>query len=113
MSLKRSLKPKRDRGVILTSKGWQKLQQAIQVEEAEHNWGKRFTREQLSERTNLSLQTISRILKREEGVDKGSIEYFLKAFSLELSQGDCAPPTSPFEELALRQENSCQDWGEA
>lgn len=81
--------------------------------EADQNWGQRFTREKLSGRTGLSLQTIARILKREEAVDRQSIEYFLRGFGLQLAQGDCAPPTSSFEELAARQEDSRQDWGEA
>lgn len=113
MSTKRSSKAKRERGVILTMKGWQKLQQAMQTAEATQNWGQRFTREQLSDRTGLSLQTISRILKREEAVDRQSIECFLRGFELQLSQGDCAPPTTPFEELATRQEDLQHDWGEA
>jgi hypothetical protein len=103
----------RKRGVILTSKGWHKLQQAMQAAEAEHNWGKRFTREQLSDRTALSLNTISRILKRSQAVDRLSLEYFLRGFGLQLSPGDCAPPRSPFEELAARQANQNQDWREA
>ncbi|MBW4668773.1 MAG: NACHT domain-containing protein [Cyanomargarita calcarea GSE-NOS-MK-12-04C] len=109
MSDKCTPKSKRGRGVILTTKGWQKLQQAMLLAESEHNWGLRFTREQLNERTGLSLQTISRILKRQEAVDKLSIEYFLRAFSLELSQGDFAPPISHQEEVA----NKAQDWDEA
>jgi hypothetical protein len=113
MSTKRSSKAKRERGVILTMKGWQKLQQAMQAAEATQNWGQRFTREQLSNRTGLSLQTISRILKRKEAVDRQSIECFLRGFKLQLSQGDCAPPTTPFEELATRQEDPQHDWGEA
>jgi WD40 repeat protein/transcriptional regulator with XRE-family HTH domain len=113
MSTKRSSKSKRNRGVILTAKGWQKLQQAMQTAEAGENWGQRFTREQLSDRTGLSLQTISRILKREAAVDRLSIEYFLSGFELTLSPGDCTPPTSPFEELAARQEDPHQDWGDA
>ncbi|KAM3092462.1 NB-ARC domain-containing protein [Phormidesmis sp. 146-12] len=117
MSTKRSSQSKRDRsasprvrGVILTVKGWQKLQFAMQAAEVEQNWGQHFTREQLSERTGLSLQTISRILKRTEAVDRLSIEYFLRAFELQLAQGDCAPPGSPFEDLARHGEF---DGGEA
>jgi WD40 repeat protein/transcriptional regulator with XRE-family HTH domain len=113
MSTKRSSKSKRDRGVILTAKGWQKLQQAMQTAAAGENWGQRLTREQLSDRTGLSLQTISRILKREAAVDRLSIEYFLSGFDLTLSPGDCAPPTLPFEELAARQDDPHQDWGDA
>jgi WD40 repeat protein/transcriptional regulator with XRE-family HTH domain len=113
MSVNRSSKSKRDRGVILTTKGWQKLQQAMQAVEAEHNWGQRLTRKQLCDRTGLSLQTISRILKREAAVDRLSIEYFLRGFDLTLSPGDCVPPTSPFGELAARQNDLHQDWGDA
>lgn len=113
MSINGSSKSRRDRGVILTTKGWQKLQQAMQAAEAEQNWGRRFTREQLSDRTGLSLQTIARILKRETAVDRLSVESFLRGFNLTLSPGDCAPPTSPFEELATRQNNPHQDWGDA
>ncbi|NJO78348.1 MAG: hypothetical protein HC827_07335 [Cyanobacteria bacterium RM1_2_2] len=113
MSIHRSSKAKRDRGVILTTKGWQKLQQAMQAAAAEQNWGQRFTREQLSDRTRLSLQTIARILKREAAVDRLSIEYFLRGFELTLLPGDYAPPTAPFEELATRQDDLHQDWGDA
>ena len=102
MTSKNFSKPRRDRGAILTPQGWDKLQQAKQKAEAEDNWGQRFTHEQLSERTSLSLHTVSRILKRKEGVDMQSLEYFLRAFGLELFQRDCALPVSPFEELVAR-----------
>jgi hypothetical protein len=111
MSTKHSAKSKRERGVILTAKGWHKLQQAMQRAEAEHNWGQRFTREQLSDRTGLSLQTIARILKRVEAVDRLSIDYFFRAFDLQVAQGDCTPPGSPLEALA-RRGNFQHDWGD-
>jgi transcriptional regulator with XRE-family HTH domain len=113
MSNKQTPKSKRGRGVILTTQGWQKLQQAMLLAESEHNFGLRFTREQLNQLTGLSLQTISRILKRQEAVDKLSIEYFLRAFGLQLSQGDCAPPSSFFKESATKQENKAQDCSES
>lgn len=112
MSNQSTLNSKRGRGVMLTSKGWHKLQQAMLNVESEHNLGLRFTREQLSERTGLSMQTVSRILNRQDAVDKLSIEYFLRAFDLQLSQGDFAYPTS-YEELANRQANKTRDWREA
>lgn len=104
-------KRKRDRGVILTHQGWQKLQRAKQAEEVQHNYSQHFTFEQLSNRTGLSQQTISRILKRKEGVDKQSLEYLLCSFGLELFPGDSHQPVVPFEELVARQENPQQDWG--
>jgi NB-ARC domain len=103
----------RDRGVILTHQGWQKLQVAKQHLADERNFGQRFTREQLSELTMLSLNTISRILKRKDAVDRQSIEQFFTSFNLDLEQGDCALRITPFAELAARQRNPQQDWGEA
>ena len=73
MTSKPLAKPKRERGLILTLQGWHKLQQAKQATEVEFNWGRRFTHEQLSERTGLSLHTVSRILLRQERVDRQSL----------------------------------------
>ncbi|HEY9659239.1 MAG TPA: NB-ARC domain-containing protein, partial [Allocoleopsis sp.] len=112
-------KAKRGRGVILTTQGWQKLQQAKQSVEDEQNWGKRLTLEQLSERSGLSEITVSRILKRNNAIDRQTLEYFFRAFDLELEQGDCTLPESASEALEAleasdtRTENSQQDWGEA
>jgi hypothetical protein len=55
----------RVRGVVLSPHGWQRFQAAKQQVESEKNWGKRFTQEDLNERTGLSLNTLARILKRE------------------------------------------------
>jgi transcriptional regulator with XRE-family HTH domain len=104
---------KRNRGVVLTAQGWQRLQKSKQNLEWEHNWGQRFTREQISERSGLALNTVSRILKRGEPVDKQSLAIFLNAFGLELSQGDCILPVSPLKEWEARYHNPCQDWKDA
>ncbi|WP_017317966.1 NB-ARC domain-containing protein [Mastigocladopsis repens] len=90
---------KRNRGVILTPVGWRKL------EKAEKRSGQRFTKEQLCDRTGLSIQTISRIRKRKVAVDQDSLECYVKAFGLEkLSDEDYTH---------VRQENQRQDWGDA
>jgi transcriptional regulator with XRE-family HTH domain len=104
---------KRERGVILTSQGWQKLQQAQQQAAHDRNFGLRFTREQMSELTGLSLNTIARILKRQEAVDRQSLAQFLIAFGIELSTGDCAPPKALLEVLPSRLPHRHQDWGTA
>lgn len=49
---------RRKRGVILAIQGWQRLEAAKQKTEIEENDGKSYTLEQLSERTNLSLNTL-------------------------------------------------------
>ncbi|MEI2579563.1 hypothetical protein [Scytonema sp. PRP1] len=58
----------RVRGAILSPQGWQKFQTAKQQAESDETWGKRFSQEDLSARTGLSLNTLARIFKRELGV---------------------------------------------
>ena len=55
--------------------GWQRFQVAKQQAESDEIWGKHFTQEDLSDRTGLSLNTLYRVLKRELGVDRQSLEY--------------------------------------
>jgi transcriptional regulator with XRE-family HTH domain len=74
------------RGAILSPQGWQKFQTAKQQAESDETWGKRFSQEDLSDRTGLSLNTLARIFKRELGVDRQSLEYLFRAFGLELTQ---------------------------
>ncbi|BAY35845.1 WD-40 repeat-containing protein [Nostoc sp. NIES-2111] len=81
-------KQRRKRGVILSLPGFQKLQEARQQLEILENDGARFTIEELSYRTQLAPFTVSKVLAREEGVDKQSLEYFFTAFSLELTSND-------------------------
>jgi WD40 repeat protein len=81
-------KQRRKRGVILSFPGFKKLHEAKNHLEIEDNDGIKFTLEELSFRTNLAPFTVSKILAREEGVDKQSLEYFFRAFDLELMPGD-------------------------
>ena len=104
---------RRVRGVILSPHGWQKFQTAKQQAEADETWGKHFTQEDLSDRTGLSLSTLTRILKRELGVDRQSLEYFFQAFGLELTQADFTSPVAADEASETRQINPHQDWDTA
>jgi hypothetical protein len=106
-------KPRRNRGVILTLHGWDKLQAAKAQAEFDENYGNRFTFEELSNRTSLALNTIIKVLRRTESVDKQSLQYAFRAFGLELSKSDYTHPTSSFDALQTRQENPQHDWGEA
>lgn len=99
-----------NRGVILTPRGWYKLQQAIQEAETEDNWGRRFTQEQLSDRAGISIHTVARILKREKAVDKLSIEYLMRSFNLQLAPEDCVNPSVSSSQVTVPQ-SSQQDWG--
>jgi transcriptional regulator with XRE-family HTH domain len=103
----------RERGIVLSPQGWQRFQVAKQQTESEQSWGKHLTQEDLSDLTGLSLNTLYRVLKRELGVDRQSLEYLFGAFGLELTKADhtCALATS--EESGSRQPNSHQDWDNA
>jgi hypothetical protein len=106
-------KSRRSRGVILSIHGWDKFQAAKTRAEFDENYGNRFTLEELSDRTSLALNTIAKMLKRTETVDKQSLQYAFRAFGLELSKCDYTHPTPSFEAWETRQENPQQDWGEA
>ena len=95
--------PRRKRGVILTSEGWEKLQKAKLESEFEENSGNRYSIEELSDRAGLNPCTVGKLLAREEGVDKRTLELIFKVFNLELSK-DCYSNSDPTKRL---------DWGEA
>jgi WD40 repeat protein/transcriptional regulator with XRE-family HTH domain len=103
---------KRVRGAILSPQGWQRFQTAKQQAESDETWGKHFTQEELSDRTGLSLNTLTRIFKREQGVDRQSLEYLFRAFGLELTKTDLTSPASS-EETESRWTNPQQDWDTA
>ncbi len=88
---------KRKRGLVLTPQGWQKLQEAKVLQRQS---GERYTFEELSEQTELDRRTVVRILGREAGVDKRTLEIFFSAFNLKLDRSDYAKPeNSNFVEL--------------
>ncbi len=88
----KNMKAKRNRGVLFTLQGWQKFQEAVNKLEQQENLGKKFTMGELGERTGLDGGTISRILNREEGVDRRTLERFLSAFNLGLDKNDYTKP---------------------
>ncbi len=96
-------KQKRQRGIILTSEGLQKLQEARLESELKENFGERYTLEQLSECTGLDIHTIKRVLSCQQGVDKRTLERIFIAFNLDLSE-------SCYSSSIL---NKRIDWGEA
>ena len=97
------LKQKRNRGVILTPQGLEKLQEARSQSEYQVNFGERYTYEKISELTNLDINTIKKVLVGREGVDKRSLERCFLAFKLPLAEEYYTKPNP----------NKRQDWGEA
>ncbi|MEO1340581.1 MAG: hypothetical protein AAFV28_05405, partial [Cyanobacteria bacterium J06635_13] len=87
-------KRRRNRGVILSAEGLAKLQEARLASEHQGNFGERYTYEQISNLTNLDVNTIKRILYGRQGVDRRSLEKFCLAFNLDLTKELYTKPTS-------------------
>jgi WD40 repeat protein len=81
-------KPKRSRGVILTLKGWEKLQKGKLEWEFREKSGSKYTLEEISERAGLTQNTVAKVLARQEGVDKQTLVRLFMAFDLELNKSD-------------------------
>lgn len=80
--------PKRRRGIILMPQGWQRLQAAKRQSEIRGNSGNLYTVEDLRDRTNLSLNTLTKIQHRQVAVDRQSLECYFSAFNLTLNSSD-------------------------
>jgi WD40 repeat protein/ABC-type dipeptide/oligopeptide/nickel transport system ATPase subunit len=125
-------KTSRRRGAILTTAGYQRLQAARRKREYSLNFGDRYTREQLSSLTGLSIKTIAKIfdlttdlaLERSISVDKQTLDLCFTAFDLVLERGDYfhpKPGTADFSgdndcfeaAIAVPDRPLAIDWGEA
>lgn len=78
----------RKRGVLLTTKGLQKFQEAKRQSEVKDNFGNRYTLEDMSTLSGLYPGTISKVINREGGVDKQTIEKLFSAFALKIDKSD-------------------------
>ncbi len=79
---------KRKRGIILSTRGWQRLQAAEQRSTNQHNFGKSYTLQELSDRTALSPNTLARVRSRKVAVDQQTLENYFRAFELTLTPED-------------------------
>lgn len=80
--------PQRQRGVILSVQGWQRLNAAQRKSVFQHNGGKPYTLEQLSERTHLSPNTLIKVRRRTIPVDRKTLMSYFSAFDLTLNPKD-------------------------
>jgi hypothetical protein len=116
--------PPRQRGVVLTDRGLERLESAIASAQDEEKYGKRFTQAQLKERTEfapgkgLSIKTIKKIRKRTAPVDPQSVQNLFEAFDLELKAADYGHPELSSDESETLSANAPRssaakiDWGE-
>ncbi|MBW4629402.1 MAG: NACHT domain-containing protein [Brasilonema octagenarum HA4186-MV1] len=79
---------RRKRGVALTNKGLQKFQEAKRKSETKENFGNSYTLEEMSTLSGLYSSTISKVLNREAGVDKKSIEKLFSVFNVKIDKID-------------------------
>jgi transcriptional regulator with XRE-family HTH domain len=79
---------KRRRGFVLSIQGWQRLQAAELYSASQDNHNKPYTLEQLSERTGLSVRTLTKIRRRQQLVDQPSLAACFEAFGLVLEPDD-------------------------
>lgn len=77
---------RRKRGVALTTKGLQKLQEAKRKSEAEENFGNSYTLEEISALSGLHPSTISKVLNCEGGVDKKTLEKLFSVFNFKIHE---------------------------
>ena len=105
-------KSRRKRGVILTTKGLNKLFEARHLQEIEKNYGYRYTLEELSDRTGLVPMTITKVLNCKAGVDKQTLLQLFKAFGLELRKSDYTFPTPALVDSKSKILRGT-DWGDA
>ncbi|GAB4375160.1 MAG: NB-ARC domain-containing protein [Elainellaceae cyanobacterium] len=110
--------PRRKRGVILTPQGKQKLLDAIREFESDHNFGEKYTIEELSGKTGLDPGTVAKVLDAEEGADRRTLDRFFRSFNLELVETDYRRPPSTqvpevVEEEPIKPIQNRVDWGEA
>ncbi|WP_225885327.1 NB-ARC domain-containing protein [Leptolyngbya sp. KIOST-1] len=109
---------RRQRGVVLTDRGKQRLEAAIASAQNQEKYGARFTQTELAERSQLSGKTIKKICEQTSATDDRSIRALFGAFGLELEPADygqsepSALPASS-ESTARRQPSNTKiDWGE-
>jgi hypothetical protein len=107
----------RRRGVVLSPQGRRRFETARRTIERSVNGGDRFTHEELSERTRISLRTLAKVLDGRTGVDRQSLEAVFAAFDLELQRSDYQRPEA--DDAARERDVGGEpaavvvDWGEA
>jgi WD40 repeat protein len=104
---------KRNRGLILTRQGWQKLQKAKLEWESLNTFGSKSTIEELSECAGITTATFRKVLTREVGVDKRTLVHLFMAFNLELNRDDYTKPDSNLVTPKSVPTTKRVDWGEA
>ncbi|WP_152592086.1 NB-ARC domain-containing protein [Nostoc sphaeroides] len=105
-------KPKRNRGLMLTREGWQKLQNAKLEWEFRENNGSKSTLEELSEQAGITPVTLRKVLTRETWVDKRTLVRLFMMFNLDLDKTYYTSPNSDLKGQEDLNNLKRVDWGE-
>lgn len=81
----RTRQSSRQRGVVLTEQGWNQMMTAKILQNNNGEW---HTYELLGDRTLLSPRTVSKIISRDVGVDRRTLQQFFEALDLFLQNSD-------------------------
>lgn len=113
-------KNQRKRGVFLTTVGRNKLEIARSQREQQHNFGDRYTIEQLSGITGLAPNTINKILYQHSSVDRSTLDRCFSSFGSILDSDDYQYSPVAEQDLSIGQilqqpavKTQSLDWGEA
>jgi hypothetical protein len=90
--LEQTQQSKRQRGVILSASGWQRLQAAKHQSEIQGNFAQPYTLEKLTELTGLSNNTVTKVQHRQVAVDQQTLAAYFRAFGLTLESTDYVKP---------------------
>lgn len=105
----------RKRGVVLSPQGWQRLQEAQHQFEAANNNGLPYTIEDLTELTQLSPNTLSKVRACKHAVDRKTLKAYFNTFGLDLTSSDYTSPspkpTADQTPLPTTISRPQQDWG--
>ena len=110
---------KRQRGVVLTDRGLERIETAIAAAQEATHRDKRFPKEEIAARAQTTTKTLNKIFDRALGVDKSKLRDLFQAFGLALDTADYGP-LDPVTAIAPSPENSPPsnqpatkiDWGE-
>ncbi|MBD2234602.1 NACHT domain-containing protein [Phormidium tenue] len=83
---------RRQRGVVLTDRGKQRLEAAIASAQDQEKYGARFTQTELEDRAGLSIKTIKKICHQAGPADQSRVEGLFSAFNLTLEPADYGWP---------------------
>ncbi len=108
-----NLSRRRKRGVILTSEGYRRWQEAKAIFEVQESWGRRYSLAALSDRVGLAQRTIVKVLDREVGMDRGTLEQLFRAFGLQLLHSDYSVANVREDQQPTKFVQTRVDWGEA